>query len=215
MVFFQHLRARSSWGSSRVSSTLAPLISSFCASGWRCSRRRASKPEYYSVLNNPVPYFGLLLGFGVILTTLGVIQTCGRSPSKPPVRFEHRHHPRLHRHVRDRSRTSRRLDTPSTSSLRGVPSGEDQRGPRVAAVRFRANRAEEEGSDTAPLLDKAGSYPSSPERSARWSSGEGLGWREGGIRAPRMESPTGGELRADTRGGDVGHSDDVNALRES
>ena len=38
-----------------------------------------TKPEYYSrVLNNPVPYFLVSsLGFGVILTTLGVIQTCG------------------------------------------------------------------------------------------------------------------------------------------
>ena len=50
--------ARSSSGSSRVSSTPAPLIFSSCASGSRCSRRGLTKPEHYSrVSNNPVPYF--------------------------------------------------------------------------------------------------------------------------------------------------------------
>ena len=71
---------------------------------------------------------------------------------------------------------------------------------------FERTAAEEEGSDTAPLLDKAGSYPSIQKTIGAVELGGRVGMGEkGGCLALESESPTcAGELRADTRGGDVG-----------
>ena len=134
---------------------------------------------------------------------------------------KHRHHPLfvVHRHVRGQGHVPApwRLDTSSTSQLRQYSQVVKTREvPSPSLRRFRRTAAEEEGSDTAPLLDKAGSYPSSPERSARWSSGERVGMGEKGGYEPLSRSHRRCDWRRSARSGATAERvDDVNALRES
>ena len=196
MVFFQHLLSSQQLGLIEGLFYTCPANFFFLCIGMALFEEESlTKPEYYSrVLNNPVPYFLVSsLGFGVILTTLGVIQTCGSLTFKAAgqvrniaiilvsiAMFGDR--------VTYQQAFGYAINRVGFAVYQVVKTRED-----LASLRsdFERTAAEEEGSDTAPLLDKAGSYPSSPERSARWSSGGGVGMGEkGGYEPLESESPT-------------------------
>lgn len=80
MVFFQHLLGASQFGLIEGLFYTCPANFFFlCVGVALFEESELKKPENYNkVLSNPAPYFLVsALGFVVILTTLGVIQTCG------------------------------------------------------------------------------------------------------------------------------------------
>ena len=200
MVFFQHLLGAQKFGLIEGLFYTCPANFFFLCIGIALFEEESlTKPEHYSrVSNNPVPYFLVSsLGFGVILTTLGVIQTCGSLTFKAAgqvrniaiivvsiAMFGDR--------VTYQQAIGYAINLVGFAVYQVVKTRED-----LASLQrdFERTAAEEEGRDTAPLLDKAGSplgaYPSSPDRSARWSSGGGGGMGEKGGYAPlESESPT-------------------------
>ena len=80
MVFFQHLLGTSQFGLIEGLFYTCPANFFFLCVGVAVfEETELRKPEnFMKVVNNPAPYFAVAaLGFFVILTTLGVIQTCG------------------------------------------------------------------------------------------------------------------------------------------
>lgn len=80
MVFFQHLLGQQQFGLIEGLFYTCPANFFFLCIGIAVFEEKSlTEPENYGrVVNNPLPYVVVsCMGFGVILTTLGVIQTCG------------------------------------------------------------------------------------------------------------------------------------------
>ena len=80
MVFFQHLLGSQQFGLIEGLFYTCPANFFFLCIGIAIFEEKSlTEPENYGrVVNNPLPYIVVsCMGFGVILTTLGVIQTCG------------------------------------------------------------------------------------------------------------------------------------------